>query len=71
MPTFMEIMEGMFARKALCSNERMGQCLFNVLEQKCPEIANEIRCTVLDPFFSEGFVHIPNELFVLLAERLP
>ncbi len=71
MPTFLEIMDGMFARKALQPSERMGQCLFNVLEQKCPEIASEIRSTDMDPFFSEGFVHIPNALFVLLAERLP
>lgn len=71
MVTFLDVMADMFSSKALCPETRTGQCLFTVLEQKCPEIANEIRATELDPFFMEGFVQIPNALFVLLVERLP
>ena len=50
-----DLREKCFSMIKTYPNLRIGQCLFNILHEQNPELADSVRGTVNDPFYASGY----------------
>jgi hypothetical protein len=53
--TFQEYLSRALSRRLLSPTERLGQAYMNVLETVRPDLGNQIRGSVRDPFYNDDF----------------
>jgi hypothetical protein len=51
--TYNDFCDAVMERRAKFPTERFGQCAFNTLHDIAPHIADEIRGTDIDPFYTD------------------
>jgi hypothetical protein len=53
--TYEEYLSRCLSRRLLSPTERLGQVYMNVLEDERPDLADQIRGSVRDPFYNDSF----------------